>query len=56
MICFFPFCAECEASECSFVFINDDHLSAVGKWTTEERMRRGGEKKKNMRGGSNLKL
>lgn len=45
IICFFPFCAGCEASEYSFVFINDDHLSAVGKWTTEERVRRGGGEK-----------
>lgn len=26
----------CESSECRLVFINADHLSAAGKWTTEE--------------------
>lgn len=46
---FSTFYVGCEASEYSFVFINDDHLSAVAKWTTEERMRRGGGEQRNIR-------
>lgn len=45
IVLFLSLCAGCETSEYSFVFINDDHLSAAGKWMTEERVRRGRRRK-----------
>lgn len=55
---FSPFPAGCEASENCVVFINADHLSAVGKWTTEESMEEweGRGEKRNTRKESYLKL
>lgn len=41
LVSFPPLCAGCETSVYVFVLINDDYLSAIGKWTTDERKRRG---------------